>query len=569
MDDFRIWRSPYTVFHAREPLSVAGVYTPQVLRGIADAGFNAIWVRGILRDMLPSSVFPEFGRQSPDHLRSMRTVIRRGGKAGVRVVLYMQAPFGFPEDHAFWRRHPELRGTTYDFDGSRASAPCLSTAPVREYLREAAERLSRALPELAAVILITASEYVQHCYSHHRPSSEGGECCGMKLVSACPRCASLRPQDLVGDIIRLTHEGFAAAGNGLPLIAWNWSWSFYEPDPQEGILRILPSDVTLLAGFERGGKKKVLGKERVIDEYSLGYAGPSPRFVDSLRAARRRGLRVMAKLQFGTTHELATVPNLPLVGVLYDKAKALRRLRVRGFMGCWNFGNMLTANTAAFLQFMDMKRLPPKPKALRDFAAAYFPGCDAAAVTRAWERFESAMGSYPFSIPFLYYGPLNYALSMPIEPGPSSDKPVGPSWQHVARGDDLADTLGPFTVDEVIEGLGRLTRGWAKGVEELERGLAGCDAPTAGEELRAAKVIGHCFHSGWNLYRAWRLRKDWKPEHIEPLRAIMRDERAHLAEAIPIVASDRRMGFHPECQRYQFTATALRRKRRRLDEMVE
>ena len=44
-----------------------------------------------------------------------------------------------------------------------------------------------------------------------------------------------------------------------------------------------------------------------------------------LVAARERGLRVMAKLQLGTTHELATVPSLPLIGNLYDKARALRR----------------------------------------------------------------------------------------------------------------------------------------------------------------------------------------------------------------------------------------------------
>ncbi len=30
----------------------------------------------------------------------------------------------------------------------------------------------------------------------------------------------------------------------------------------------------------------------------------------------------MTKLQFGTTHELASVPNLPLIGNLYEKAKS-------------------------------------------------------------------------------------------------------------------------------------------------------------------------------------------------------------------------------------------------------
>jgi|GEM_PF-2835217 len=81
-------------------------------------------------------------------------------------------------------------------------------------------------------------------------------------------------------------------------------------------------------------------------------------------------------------------------------------------------------------------------------------------------------------------------------------------------------------------------------------------------------MIGHCFHSRWNVYRAYRLRKEWRSANRERLRAIMRDERAHLIKALPLVTADRRMGFHSECQRYLFTAAAIRRKLRRLAEAI-
>lgn len=88
-DSLRIWRSPYINFYKDETLRAAEVYTSDFLRTLAAAGFNAIWIRGILRDLAPTRIFPEFGRNSASHLRSLRTVIRRGERAGIRLFLYM------------------------------------------------------------------------------------------------------------------------------------------------------------------------------------------------------------------------------------------------------------------------------------------------------------------------------------------------------------------------------------------------------------------------------------------------------------------------------------------------
>ena len=568
MPPLRIWRSPYSDFNRDETRHAAEVYTAQHLRGIAEAGFNAIWIRGVLRDLTRTNVFPEFGKDSAPHLRSLRTVIRRCERQGLRCYLYMQPGLGLPERSPFWRRHPEAKGAVYDKFGQPLAALCVSAPEVRAFLREAACDLSDKLPELAGLIVITASEHIQHCYSHYGNPDipELAKAAGSPV--GCPRCDERRPRDVVADIIRNVRRGLKQANNGADLIAWNWSWSFYEPDPQTGVINMLPRDVKLMAGFERGDTRIILGKRRPIDEYSLSFAGPSGRFVKTLRAARRRGLNVMTKLQIGVTHELATVPNLPLIGKLYDKARAMRRLRVRDFMGCWNFGNMLTANTAAFLRFMDAKRLPPRARALKGFAASYFPGCDAQQVVKAWQTFERAMDSYPFCIAFLYFGPLNYAVAHPIEPGPLDGKPCARSWMFDKRGDELRQSLGPYSVPEIVRGLGSLQQTWWLGVEHLERGLASCTAAAAQEETDSARMAGHCFQSGWNLYRAYRLRSKWSPSRLAPLQQIMRDEREHLADALAIARSDRRMGFHSECQRYMFTASGIRRKIKRLDQVL-
>ena len=81
-------------------------------------------------------------------------------------------------------------------------------------------------------------------------------------------------------------------------------------------------------------------------------------------------------------------------------------------MGCWNFGNMLpSANISGFNYFLSQECPNDKQAALQDFAAKYFPGCDAQLTITAWGIFDKAMDYYPFTIAFLYHGPQNYTLA--------------------------------------------------------------------------------------------------------------------------------------------------------------
>ena len=573
-DSLRIWRSPYSNFYVDETLHAVEVYTEDYLKELAGAGFNAVWIHAYLRDVAPTKVFPELGINSAAHLRSLRTVVRRGKRAGVRLFLYMQPPMGMPARAGFWRAHPEARGVTEGRGAGQTSAMCTSEPKVRAFLHQAAETLSRRLPGLGGAILITASEYLAHCYSHY-PIQRDCEYFPAKAGPlGCPRCAQRQPKEIIADVVGRIHDGFLTAGNGAEVIAWNWSWSMYERDPQKEILQVLPRNVTLMAGLERGGSKVVLGKRRIIDEYALSYAGPSERFAASVKAARRRGMKTMAKLQIGTTHELGVVPNLPVMGNLYEKARGMRRLRVSSYMGCWNFGNMLTANTAAFSFFLSAKRLGTRAQALAAFARAYFPGCDVKEIVAAWELFAEGLDHYPFCIAFLYKAPLTFAVAHPIEPGPLREGDIGASWCPMKRGEELSGTFGPFTLAEIIDGLGALKRIWWRGVKHLEEGVPGCKSSAAQEEVNTARMAGHCFHSGWNVYRAYRLRKKWSACRLAPLQAVMRDELHHLPDAHDIASRDPRMGFHSGSgfpslpQQYFFTAGSIRKKIRRLERLL-
>lgn len=558
----RLWRSPASAggdeCYPSETRTANAAYTDAVLADIAAQGFNAIWVHGELRVMAPSRVFRELGAEAAEHLQHMRELIARAAGHGVRVYVYLQPPRGLPADDPFWRKHPEVGGVTIrDISGVDIRAFCTSQPAVKAYLRDSSARLFAELPGLGGVILITASEFPAHCYSKV-DYRRGGR-------ADCPRCAERDPVEVVTEIVHLVREGVRSVSREADVIVWNWSWRMYDPNPNPRIVAGLPDDVILMADFERGGRKKMLGKVRSIDEYSLGYVGPSATFRRAAALARQRGLRVMAKLQIGTTHELATVPNLPLIGNLYDKVRALRALGIASFLGCWSFGCEPSANTAAFNRFWQMDPLCPKRAALRDFAADYFPGCRAEMVVAAWRQFAAAMDHYPFCVAFLYFSPVNYAMGLSVKPAQARRTPLGASWLDVRRGEWIeSDWLDGLTWPEIPAALERLSREWTRGVERLDAGLQDCEDPHARQELDTARVIGHSFQSAWNAYRFFALRKAWSPCHLPAYLSIARDELAHLEAALPILEGDRRFGWHGECHAYLYDAASVRRNVRAL-----
>ncbi len=578
----RIWRAPHSDFGKilkasndllNETFTAEQAYDDTTLQGIAEAGFNAIWVHGLLQNIVRSSVFPEFGKNEKKHLGNLRKLIERADRFGIKVFLYMQPPRGLETSHPFWKKHPEVGGHEDEIIAGdeapvRMRSLCTETSKVRNYLKDSAARLAEKLPELGGVILITASEYPSHCWGRagNRIDALGYT---QYVPSNCPRCKTIDPANAVCTVIQQIRDGIRSQSKMLKVIAWNWSWTSYEKAPCPSIIKRLPKDVILMIGFERGGSKTILGERRPIDEYSLSYSGPSAQFRNTLKLAQEQGIEMIAKLQIGTTHELATVPNLPVIGNLYDKAKALRKGGVYGFMGCWNFGNMLTANPAAFNRFMDAEKLPAKKSALKEFAADYFPGCDPENVAAAWEQFSEAMDAYPFSIPFMYSSPLNYSPSYPLQPKPLTGKSMGRSWMMDQRGDEVELSLDPYGLAGTIRGLGEVACKWEKGAVLLEKGLRSSDAETAQQELDNAWACYHVFRSGWNTYRTYRLRKNWSKAKLDAFRKIAANELDNLEQLLPRVKRDARLGYHSEAHAYMFNVPSIQRKTSQLRRLKE
>jgi hypothetical protein len=211
------------------------------------------------------------------------------------------------------------------------------------------------------------------------------------------------------------------------VIVWNWSWSYYEADPQKNIISSLPDDVILLADFERGGMMANTEGEYCVDEYSLSYTGPSERFQGAVSAAREKGLRVYAKFQIGVTHEIATVPYFPVLFKLAEKFKRAAEGGVAGVLECWNFGNILSLNTE-LANWFSWKPLPSDTVAfLRKIAVREYGEPAADLFVRAWRIFSEATDNYPFSNPFIYDSPIHHGGAQPLI-FKKTGKPLAVTW---------------------------------------------------------------------------------------------------------------------------------------------
>lgn len=579
---YRIWRSIYSDFATfpetdldDETCHAYEVYTDETLREIRDHGFNGIWVHAILAHIACAAPFPELSPHAEQHREKLRILIARAEKYGIKVFLYIQLLRAVPlREKRFWEKYGDSVGGSEYPD---ARALCISTETVRNYLERLAENLAEELPGLGGVLLITASELPAHCYSHRQRKNE-------QWGITCPRCAEREPSDVVLDQLLAFRNGVRRKSQTMEIIVWTWSWSMWGYQaPWREFLDRLPPDVTVMTDFERGGFQDYwMHPRHRIDEYCLSFAGPSEACSKTLEYAGKRGMKRMVKLQFGTTHELASVVSLPLLTNVARKIRACRELGIDGFMGCWNFGSFFSANTAAAMYFLNCDAQLDPDEALRMFVREYFgPGCDPSRVTAAYGMFEDAMHYFPFSNVFIYNAPVNYALaySEVYSPGPAGSAPCGPSHLDVhPRGDSLAGAADwqkagarredVYSMQEILETLPRLCDAWEKAAAALQDALRECGTENARLEINNAVLIGKIWRSTLHAFRSYVLRTKWESSGKPLLDRIIREEMEVARSALPLLRNDRRQGWHGEAGAYLFSEEKIMKKLEKLEHFL-
>ncbi len=553
-------------------------YHENILLRLAMHGFNGIWLRGALRKFARNSAFPEFGENADAICAELRSLCERAARFGMKVFLYMNEPMGLNEDDPFWQAHPEVRGPQGRTSG--VNFLCSSTNEVKTYLRESAQFIFERVPELAGVLLITASEYPSHCWSHTRVPGNAEQITEMiEAGTLCPRCAERTPQEVVGEVVSLLREGIKAASPDAEVIAWNWSWSMWEDDPQRGVLEQLPDDVIVMGDYERGEMTEACGFAYKNDEYSIKVIGPSPRFTGVAEFQRERGLPVYAKVQIGTTHENPNIPYLPTLQKIARKWQTLVESGTTGMMTCWNFGNMSSLGTEVAGE-MTFAPQPSVEEAVLAVATRHFGPEAAPHMVAGWQQLCTAQDDFPTSIPVMYYGP--------ISRGPAfhfvfdrRDQKFPRSWllDNNLDGDRL-DWAGPFGPEKTLECYRAVARQWAEGIEIMREGLPKAQGAQLDAMQREITLAAFCLTqlvSSANVVEFLLTRDAWyasedpaeKRALLDQMEATCRAELDNALSAIPLCEADSRLGWHGEAYGYMIDRELIEEKLVGLREIIE
>ena len=533
----------------RDPLSgTQDPYPDAYLDRLAAVGVSGVWLHEPLYRL---ALFPwddSLSQGRDERLDALRSLVARAHERGIGVYLYLNEPRPMPME--FFEHHPELKGIddTGVITGQVATL-CTSVPAVQDYLREGTASLCRAVPGLAGLFTITASESFTNCWSHH-----GG--------NACPRCGPRGAEDVIAEINMRIAEGIAESGSACRLIVWDWGWSNAWA---EGIIRRLPKSAALQSvsewelPIERGG---VPGR---IGEYSLSAVGPGPRALRHWELAREQGLQTIAKIQAGTSWELGSVPYIPAVENVAQHVANLRETGVDGLMLSWTLGGYPSPNLEAAVEAGRVDK-PTVDETLMVVASRRFGVSAAPAVVRAWKGYSAALREYPFSVNVLYRSPVHLGPANLLWDTPTQYRGRG-TMAFAYPFDDVDTWRGPYPVETFSAQFDRVARGFRETLDTLKQEIGNEVTPELTKEMGVAEACAIHFQSVCNQTRFVVLRDKLAQSGasaeadrlLDSIEVLLRDEIKLACRLLTIQSGDSRIGFEAACQ-YFYVAVDLGEK---------
>ena len=550
-------------------------YPDQYLNRLAHEAVNGLWLTVEFRDLCRTSIVPEYGADAERRLAKLRRTVETCRRYGIKIYVFCIEPRAWDNDDPVLTRYPELGrgGATY---GDR-SLFCPFSDAAQTYLSEAVNSIFTNVPNLGGLINITHGERATTCLSAMAATSSTGV--------KCPVCSEKEPWEILHASLSAMERGMHAAAPDAELISW-----LYMPQSEPiadwvyDIPAHTPDNVILQFNFESGVEKEMLGKVRVGGDYWLSAPGPSHRFDKVARVAREHGTAMSAKIQTGCSHEVASVPFVPIPGQLHKKFRAMHELGVSHVMLCWYFGNYpglmnKAAGELSFEPFVDDENAFLLELARIDWRA------HAEQVAQAWNYFTRGYENYPLTNLFQYYGPMHDGPVWPLLLEPE-DAPLSPTWllgstitrkPYPPSGDRIGEAFAyDFTLEEVVELSRRMADSWEQGVSILERIAAEyAEQPERMLDIGVARALGIQFRSGSNILRFYQLREQMlrsAPAEcvslFSEIAEIVCREIAADEQLLKLCEHDSRLGFHSEAEGYKYFPAKIRWRMEQLQELL-
>ena len=523
-------------------------YPAEYLNRLAHEGINGLWLTIAFSDLCKTSI-TELAPDAKKRLVKLCRTVEKCLRYGIKTYIFCIEPRSQAGDAPALLNNPELKGSL-TWNGNYCFCPFSDTA--QNYLYEATNWIFTQVPGLGGMINISYGE---------RPTT----CASADFGKDCPVCSKKTPGEIIAASLEPMERGMRDVSPDAKLISW-----FYVPENYTGgenetpqlldIAEKLPENVIMQYNFESGGSKEQLGKQRHAGDYWLSYVGPSKKYQTITGKARDCGKQISAKIQVSCSHEVATVPLVPVPGLLYRKYKAMHELGVTHVMQCWFFGNYpgimnKAAGTLAFEEFNDSEE---------DFLLRLARpewGKHANQAVEAWKYFAEGYSNYPLENMFQYYGPMHDGVVWPLHLNPV-DEPFAPTWklEYGTSADRYGECLGKFSMEEILTLCAELSIKWHSGVEILQGLRANFkDSEECPKNIALTEVLDIQFQSGYNILKFYALRDELLAvpggrglNILGQMQAIVLAEINNSTAMIELCNVDSRLGFHPEAEGYKY-----------------
>lgn len=554
----------------RDELSDDVDYYPEAyLNRLAAHGTNGLWLTIELRDLCTTSITTP-PADIERRLEKLRETVAKCRRYGIKVWAFCIEPAAFALDDPILAEHPELAGAPH----GQSRCFCPSTPKAQQYLYEATHSLFSQVPHLGGLLNITHGERTTTCLSSRGAIDDD-------RPVPCPRCAALPKWKILYQSLAAMRAGMKDAAPDSELISW-----FYMARPGNRSNWVfecaahLPDDVVLQYNFESNTTMSQLDKPRMGGDYWLSVVGPSSDFARLSQIADRANTEMSAKTQVSCSHELATVPFIPVPSQIYRKYQQMHLLNCRHVMQGWYFGNYpsLMNRAAGAMSFEQDGRLEQDEQSFLLRQARIDWKEHAETVVDAWRVFAEAYRHYPFDNHFQYYGPAQDGVVWPLHLKPVM-KPLAPTWRadYPPSGDVIGECLGAFSLSEVLALTDRMADQWQVGTEMLRKlKPAFAHDKDRLREIGVAEAVGVLFDSARNILRFYERRGALLAGEVPDVEATL-DMMAGLVHAeidntrqmTDLCSQDPTLGFHPEAETYKFHPDRLAWRIECLQELLD
>ena len=367
-------------------------YPEELFRRLQEVGVNGIWLHSVLRTLVEPDEkgFPGDERAA-ERIAGMNRLVERAAKYGIKIYLYLNEPRAMGEEYF------DGSAQRMSYAGSKWGdlySFCSSNPEVLAWLSRSMESLFSKVDGLGGVFTITASENHTTCVSRN--------------YHECPLCKERDYADMIAEINCAIEQGVHKAAPDAKVIVWDWGW----PDDKcEKNINQLPKECWFMSvsewskPIERGGVASSVG------EYSLSAVGPGPRAQRNWAAARRAGLKTVAKVQVNATWEMSIVPSVPVLDLVARHAVNLSQQDVNGVMLSWSLGGYPSENLKLF---QSIKRGDVAEDVVSEFARSEYGERAGELVREAWRKCSEGFENYPYHMSSIYNGPHHVGPSNPF-----------------------------------------------------------------------------------------------------------------------------------------------------------